>query len=192
MARLVEFDEKEAIEKAMKVFWKKGYASTSMRDLTDAMQINSSSLYNTIGDKKQLFIKCIKNYTQFRIQTIEERYKHWDSPFEALENFIRDAANIITTEPNICLCLKTTFETEGGNAEINTIINSYDHFNHQFIKNLIEKAQNINEMPKNGNPEMISDYLMSVVSGWYNSFVLHQNPDKILDMAEFVIRQLKR
>ncbi|WP_027380690.1 TetR/AcrR family transcriptional regulator [Chryseobacterium daeguense] len=192
MARLVEFDEKEAIEKAMKVFWKKGYASTSMRDLTDAMQINSSSLYNTIGDKKQLFIKCIKNYTQFRIQSIEERYKHWGSPFEALENFIRDAANIITTEPNTCLCLKTTFETEGGNAEINTIINSYDHFNHQFIKNLIEKAQHLNEMPKNGNPEMISDYLMSVVSGWYNSFVLHQNPDKILDMAEFVIRQLKR
>jgi len=48
MARNVEFNEATAIQKAMEVFWKKGYNATSLRDLTDAMQINSSSLYNTI------------------------------------------------------------------------------------------------------------------------------------------------
>lgn len=36
MARSVEFNEEEAIQKAMEVFWKKGYSGTSLRDLTDA------------------------------------------------------------------------------------------------------------------------------------------------------------
>ena len=44
MARNVEFDEERAIQKAMEVFWKKGYSGASMRDLTGAMQINASSL----------------------------------------------------------------------------------------------------------------------------------------------------
>ncbi|WP_449398631.1 TetR/AcrR family transcriptional regulator [Chryseobacterium wanjuense] len=62
MARNIEFNEEVAIQKAMEVFWEKGYYATSMRDLTDAMKINSSSLYNTIGDKHQLFLKCIDHY----------------------------------------------------------------------------------------------------------------------------------
>jgi len=64
MARNIEFDEDKAIQKAMAVFWKKGFGGTTMRDLTEAMDINSSSLYNTIGDKHQLFVKCISNYTK--------------------------------------------------------------------------------------------------------------------------------
>lgn len=62
MARNVEFSEEIAIQRAMEVFWKKGYLGASMRDLTDAMQINSSSLYNTIGDKRELFVRCIRSY----------------------------------------------------------------------------------------------------------------------------------
>lgn len=64
MARNIEFDEDIAIQKAMAVFWKNGFGGTTIRDLTEAMDINSSSLYNTIGDKHQLFVKCISNYTQ--------------------------------------------------------------------------------------------------------------------------------
>lgn len=192
MARLLEFDEEKAVQKAMEVFWEKGYASTSMRDLTDAMQINSSSLYNTIGDKQKLFIKCIKNYTDMRIRATENRYKNFDSPLQVLESFIRDAADIITTEPNSCLCIKATFETEGKNPEIQKIVNSYDNFNHQFLQNLIQNAQDLGEISNDEAAMNIADYLGSVFIGWYNSFVLYQDRNKILSMADFVIRQLKR
>ncbi|MGK4567779.1 TetR/AcrR family transcriptional regulator [Flavobacterium sp. 3HN19-14] len=67
MARTVEFNECEIIEKAMNVFWEKGYHNTSMQDLVDAMQINRSSLYNTIGDKHCLFMKCVTSYAEMGI-----------------------------------------------------------------------------------------------------------------------------
>lgn len=191
MARLLEFDEEQAIQKAMEIFWKQGYASTSMRDLTDAMQINSSSLYNTIGDKKQLFVKVLKHYIQMRIRAVEERYVDFNAPLQTLENFIRDAANLITAEPNSCLCIKATFETECNNSEVRAIISSYDNYNHQFLKTLIKNAQNKNEIPRRGSPEIIADHLISLFTGWYNSFAIHQDRRKILNMADFAIHQLK-
>lgn len=191
MARLVAFDEERAIQKAMAVFWKKGYAATSMRDLTDAMQINSSSLYNTIGDKHQLFVRCIRHYTKMRIQAIEQRYADLGSSIQVLENFIKDAADIITTEPNSCMCIKATFEIEGDNPDIQAVINAYDDFTHQFLKNLIEHAQNQGEIDGNESADTIADYLNSLFIGWYNSFVLHKNRNKILNMAGFAIRHLR-
>ena len=59
MPRPKEFNPDDAIEKAMQVFWHKGYEATSMEDLLSAMDLNRGSLYNTFGDKRQLFLKVI-------------------------------------------------------------------------------------------------------------------------------------
>ncbi len=56
------FDIDEATDKAIEVFWKKGYEATSMSDLTQAMQINKGSLYNAFGSKKALFDRALARY----------------------------------------------------------------------------------------------------------------------------------
>jgi len=55
MPRVKLFDEKEVLTKAMNLFWKQGYAATSIRDLVNHLGINRASLYGTFGDKEQLF-----------------------------------------------------------------------------------------------------------------------------------------
>ncbi|WP_426324406.1 TetR/AcrR family transcriptional regulator [Pedobacter sp. R-06] len=55
-------------KKRWKFFRKKGYSGASMRDLTEAMQISVTSIYNTIGDKHQLFVRCISDYINNRMQ----------------------------------------------------------------------------------------------------------------------------
>lgn len=191
MARNLEFNEDQVIQKAMEVFWDKGYSATTMRELTDAMQINISSLYNTIGDKRQLFIRCIKHYTEMRIRTAEQRVANFDSPFEALEAFIKDAANIITTEPNSCMCVKTAFEIEGNDADVQKVINDYNDYTHQFLKRMVKNAQNAGEIPPNEDAATIANYLVSLFTGWYNSYIMYQDRNKILKMATYVIRSLR-
>ena len=62
MARALEFDYDKAIDKATRVFWKKGYSGTSLRDLLKAIGIGEGSFYNTLKSKKQLYLKCLKHY----------------------------------------------------------------------------------------------------------------------------------
>lgn len=62
MARPREFDREQVLERAMQVFWSKGYGATSMHDLTAAMGLSKSSLYDTFGSKHDLFLETIEYY----------------------------------------------------------------------------------------------------------------------------------
>lgn len=62
MARTKDFDENEVLNKAIDIFWHKGYNGTSMQDLVDGLGISRSSLYDTYGDKHTLFIKALESY----------------------------------------------------------------------------------------------------------------------------------
>src|SRR5438132_7710181 len=56
------FDPDAALDRAMHVFWAKGYEGASLSDLTRAMRINRPSLYAALGNKEQLFRKVLDRY----------------------------------------------------------------------------------------------------------------------------------
>ena len=58
------FDLDQVLDKALEVFWQKGYEGASLPDLTQAMGINKPSLYAAFGNKEQLFLKAIELYEQ--------------------------------------------------------------------------------------------------------------------------------
>ena len=57
-----EFNLDKALNRALKVFWRKGYEGTSLIDLTKAMNINRPSLYAAFGNKESLFRKVLDRY----------------------------------------------------------------------------------------------------------------------------------
>src|SRR5262245_19089656 len=57
------FDADLALERAMKLFWEKGYGGTSLSDLTEVMGINRPSLYAAFGNKEELFQKVLERYS---------------------------------------------------------------------------------------------------------------------------------
>ncbi len=62
MPRVKQFDEQQALEKAMALFWKQGYYATSIQNLVDHLGINRASLYDTFGGKRQLFERAFQHY----------------------------------------------------------------------------------------------------------------------------------
>ena len=62
MARPREFDVDDALDKAMQVFWNKGYEGTGLTDLLQAMGIARGSLYKAFGDKRALFLATLSYY----------------------------------------------------------------------------------------------------------------------------------
>jgi TetR/AcrR family transcriptional repressor of nem operon len=64
MARHKEFERDEALQKAMEVFWARGYEATSMQNLIEHMGINRQSLYDTFGDKHALYLQALDRYRE--------------------------------------------------------------------------------------------------------------------------------
>ena len=62
MARTREFCPSEALDKAMRVFWAKGYFGTSVEDLVSATGVSRYGLYGEFGDKNGLFLAALEHY----------------------------------------------------------------------------------------------------------------------------------
>lgn len=72
MARHKEFDQDEALQRAMEVFWARGFEATSMQNLVEHMGINRQSLYDTFGDKHALFLKALDRYHEVETRKLVE------------------------------------------------------------------------------------------------------------------------
>jgi len=64
MGRPKNFSRAEVLEKAMPVFWKHGFADTSLQDLERATGVNKSGLYTEFRDKEDIFMGCLRHYLE--------------------------------------------------------------------------------------------------------------------------------
>src|ERR1700757_529655 len=64
MGRPKSFSREEVLEKAMPVFWKHGFADTSLQELERATGVNKSGLYTEFRDKEDLFVECLRHYLE--------------------------------------------------------------------------------------------------------------------------------
>ncbi len=82
MVRPREFDRDEALQRAMEIFWSRGFAATSTDDLLQAMNIGRQSLYNAFGDKRTLYLEALSAYQR---KTTSGHLRRLSDPASALE-----------------------------------------------------------------------------------------------------------
>jgi AcrR family transcriptional regulator len=85
MARPKEFDRDAAVDRAMSVFWLKGYAATSTDDLLQAMNIGRQSMYDTFGDKRRLYVEALERYQRQSVSGHINRLRSTASPLAGIE-----------------------------------------------------------------------------------------------------------
>ncbi|MGH8517134.1 MAG: TetR/AcrR family transcriptional regulator [Panacagrimonas sp.] len=64
MARAREFDEQQAVDKAMRLFWRKGYDAAPLPDLLQEMDLSRSSFYNAFGEKRRVLAEAVRQYME--------------------------------------------------------------------------------------------------------------------------------
>ena len=86
MARPIEFDRPKAVNRALALFWRKGYQATSLADLLAAMDISRSSFYAAFTDKRSLFIECLDLFSARTLDMLHQARAEM-SPVDALQSF---------------------------------------------------------------------------------------------------------
>jgi AcrR family transcriptional regulator len=72
MAGIKQFNEDQALERAMHVFWRRGYGATSMQELAQATGVLRGSLYNAYGDKQAIFLLAFARYQRNYLDAVRE------------------------------------------------------------------------------------------------------------------------
>jgi TetR/AcrR family transcriptional repressor of nem operon len=126
MARPKEFDQAEALESAMLLFWEKGYAATSIQDLVERIGINRASLYGTYREKRSLFLQALRLYqSQEPYRRLLEQARG-GSPKRALQKFFRETIQSFATVPALrrrgCLMQNTALELAPHDAAVREIV----------------------------------------------------------------------
>src|SRR5260370_37608472 len=85
MATPKEFDRGIAGERAMSVFWSKGYAATSTDDLLQAMKIGRQSMYDTFGGKRRLYVEALERYQLESVAGHIKRLRSIASPLAGIQ-----------------------------------------------------------------------------------------------------------
>lgn len=111
MVGVRQFDEAETLERALALFWAKGYASTSMQDLAEATGVLRGSLYNAYKDKESLFLAA---YERYRARLLREAEAALAAPTarEAIEQFFKWSIRSMTTGTPARGCLTTKTATD--------------------------------------------------------------------------------
>jgi TetR/AcrR family transcriptional regulator, transcriptional repressor for nem operon len=91
VGRVLEFDRSSTLDKALVLFWSKGYQAASLAELLEAMQISRSSFYATFGDKRSLCVECLDIFAS-RTRDILHRARKEHAPLMALRKFFEYTA----------------------------------------------------------------------------------------------------
>src|SRR5258705_516064 len=104
MARPREFEADAVLERAMEVFWAKGYESTSLEDLCDATSLNRSSLYAAFGDKRALFLETIDRYGDRAVARVTGALSRGLPIRDCLASFLAEMIDQIVAGPGRSGC----------------------------------------------------------------------------------------
>ena len=114
MARSIAFNREEVLDKAVQVFWAKGYEATSMQDLVDAMGIQRGSLYGSFGGKQQLFLTALNRYGDVVVKSLLSLLESKPSAKDSIESFFAQLVEHLLTAGPLRSCLVTNSAIERG------------------------------------------------------------------------------
>jgi len=167
MARTKEFDENTILTKAMNLFWCKGYNATSAQDLVDGLGISRSSLYDTFGDKHNLFVLSLKEYRKQMAGGLIEMIENSTNAEKTIKQIFQ-VATTETLEDKLqkgCFMVNSTIELAASDREIAKIVNE----NMQDIENalcsIIKKGQDEGQFNSNYSALSLSRFLFNTISG---------------------------
>jgi TetR/AcrR family transcriptional regulator, copper-responsive repressor len=143
------YDPDRALANATDIFWKKGYAATSLDDLAEATGMNRPSIYAAFGDKADLYLKTLQRYRHQYRNLVREQLVD-DPPLRvALERFYDLALDIYLGESNRapgCYVVSTAATQAALDPTICEFLAETIRNTDTFLSNLIAKARDRGEI----------------------------------------------
>jgi TetR/AcrR family transcriptional repressor of nem operon len=165
--RTKDFDEEEALEKALQLFWHKGYNGTSMQDVLDTLGLSRSSLYRTFIDKHTLYIRALAKYQQFSSEEIRRVMNDGLPVKDNIRKLLEFIADVVISDAQQkgCFMLNSEVEVAPHDKEIHCIVLNNDQEMEEVFFQLAKKGQDNGELTKAKDARAIARFLLNTAKG---------------------------
>ncbi len=159
------FDEELAVDRAMQVFWEKGYEPSSLADLIKATGINRGSFYNAFGGKQQLFLRALEKYEQENRRNVLAELEALNNPIEAIEGLFQGIIEEAQTDDarKGCFLINTALDIAHHETDVADLVEKGIRETEAFFRRCIEVGQARSEIPAGIEPEETAKALMSLL-----------------------------
>lgn len=168
MARPRKFDETDVVAAARDEFWSRGYAATSVDDLTAVTGLGKGSLYGAFGDKHALFLRALDDYIGTALDGVRTQLRDpAHSPYDRLTRHIRAQARAVAADKarRGCMMAKSAAELSATDAAVERAVeHAYAEW-HAELVDCIKEAQRDGEIDKKQNPQALATTLLAFMRG---------------------------
>jgi len=160
------FDMDEALDRALDVFWKKGYEGATICDLTSAMGINPPSLYAAFGNKEGLFRKALDRYER-RHEAFWREALSAPTAYEAAERLLKGSAESLADKSKPRGCLMVQGALSGGEEceSVKAELAARREASIDLIRERFKRAKREGDLPDDADPASLARFVAAVIHG---------------------------
>lgn len=167
MPRTKQFDKEHVLEKAMELFWRKGFHATSIQDLVSFLEISRASLYDTFGSKQDLFLESLAKYRTMNEARMGKLLEKEIPVKEFLGLFLQKAIDESMDDEyqKGCFYVNCAVELASQDEVIAKLMQENLERNEHFFTQLIKKGQEGGEISTSKNSLALGRFFFSTLSG---------------------------
>lgn len=175
-----QFDRDAVLDRAMKTFWRQGYAATSMQDLVEAMGINRGSMYATFGDKRSLFLASLRMFDASARLEVLARLREGRRPTQAIKALFESFVEYATGDGlnRGCLITNTALELAAHDPEVARIVAEAQTEIERFVEGRILAGQATGEIALVLDPKATARGMLASLVGLM--VLVRSRPEKAL------------
>jgi TetR/AcrR family transcriptional repressor of nem operon len=181
MARTPEFDYTTALDRAMHLFWKTGYAGTSLRDLLKKMKIGEGSFYNTFKSKKNTYLECLKHYNATVNNRRAEAFMSAPTAAAGIRAFFKavfDQLDDPGTPSRVCMMAGTLTHEVLIEPDLRKYVQQQKRALHERLIKRFHHDKQARLLPAEFDPELVVPIIITYLQGlWRQASVVYDRSE---------------
>ncbi|RDV05848.1 TetR/AcrR family transcriptional regulator [Undibacter mobilis] len=161
------FDPEAAVERAMSVFWTRGYHATALPDLLRATRLSRGSLYAAFGDKHSLFLRALDRYIADALARMDDELAAGKDPVDGLRAYLAGYVERTSGAKGRrgCLLVATAMELAGRDADVDRRVAGFFKGMESRVTNALSRAQAAGKLAAGVEPASAARILLCFVEG---------------------------
>ncbi len=167
MGRKPSFDRTEVVQKALNVFWAKGYHATSLKDLEAALDMRPGSIYAAFASKENIFDEALRLYADTAGELLAASLAAAPNRLVGLANYVRGmgCADPADTPARACMLMKTVLETPDNDPVLRQSAEKLLRGMEAGFADIFRQAKEDGELAADADPERLASWLLMQTFG---------------------------